>query len=58
MTPFLVASFLAYQRKTMFTQDANDVVGCANREALVDRRSVHHHATMQSIHRLPGTAIT
>src|SRR6476659_4746562 len=34
MTPLLVASFLAYQRKTMFAQDANDVLGCANREAL------------------------
>src|SRR6266481_5916378 len=34
MTPFLVASFLAYQRKTMFTQDVNDLFGCANREAL------------------------
>ena len=34
MTPLLVASFLAYQRKTMLTQDANDVLGCANREAL------------------------
>jgi hypothetical protein len=30
---------LAYQRKTMFAQDANDVLGCANREALVDSRS-------------------
>src|ERR1700745_4059265 len=34
MTPFLVASFLAYERKTMFTQDANDMFGRANREAL------------------------
>ena len=32
MTPLLVACFLAYQRKTMFAQDANDVLGCANRE--------------------------
>ncbi len=39
MTPLLVASFLAYQRKTMLTQDANDLLGCANREALVDSRS-------------------
>ena len=34
MTPFLVASFLAHQRKTMFTQDANDLFGGTNGEAL------------------------
>src|SRR5438034_2580135 len=34
MTPVLFRSFLAYQRKTMLTQDANDLLGCANREAL------------------------
>src|SRR5437899_12385635 len=34
MTPLFVASFLAYQRQTMFAQDANELLGCANREAL------------------------
>ncbi len=31
MTPFLVASFLAHERKTMFTQDANDLVWLCKR---------------------------
>ena len=51
MTPFLVACFLAYQRKTMFAQDANDVLGCANRKALVDSRA------RCSLHRLPARRI-
>jgi hypothetical protein len=55
MTPFLAASFLAYRRKTMFTQDANDVFGSANGEALVDSRSPDRSVASPCDQRGPST---